>query len=65
MKISRQGLFPGWEIYSLTPHTFTSAASVRAVTLRSGSLQQGKILRSYRRIGTFTIKLFFGLADPK
>lgn len=65
MRTCRQGLFPGWQIYFLALHTFTSAALVRAVTLLSGSLQRGKILQSYRRIGTFMIKLFYGLADRK
>src|SRR6266404_2704019 len=65
MRICRPGSFPGWQIYFLTLHMFTNAALVRAVTLRFGSLQQGKILRSSRRIGTFTIRLFYGPADQK
>ena len=65
MKICRPGSFPAWQIYFLTPHTFMSAAWVRVATLPFGNLRQRKILPSYRRIGTFTTKLYYGLADPK
>src|ERR1700751_3702075 len=54
MKICRPGSFPGWQIYFLNPYTFMSAAWVRAMTTRFGSLQQGRILRSCRKTGTFT-----------
>jgi len=65
MKTCRRGLFPDWQICFPTLRMFTNAALVRAVTLPSGRLQQRKDLRLCRRTGTFTIKLFCGLANRK
>ena len=65
MKTCRRGLFPGWQICFPTLRMFTNAALAEPMTLPSGRLQQRKDLQLCRRTGTFTIKLFCGLANRK
>ena len=59
------GLFPGWQICFPTLRMLTSAALAESVTPLSGRLRQRKALQLCRRTGTFTIKLFCGLANQK